>query len=67
MALSQLLGLLETQHACNVDTQGTCTAQGFCSQLGLAASLTSSLCRALFYLLIIKKNYRNNRLRKVES
>lgn len=51
----------------NVGTTATCTFQGFLYQFGFVASPLFNMNLAVFYLLIVKYNFTENRLKQLEK
>lgn len=50
----------------NVGTVGTCTAQGFFLWFGRTVSIFLNCALSVFYLLMVKYNYRDYQLKKLE-
>lgn len=50
----------------NIETQEFCTCQGFFGQFGLTGSMLWSLTLAVFYLLIVRYNWKDRQLEKLE-
>lgn len=51
----------------NVGTSDTCVVQGFIYQLGLVSEVFSNVSLALFYVLMVRFEWSNKRVKKIET